>query len=633
MLINPKELLQKHWGFATFRGSQEKIITAIINGKDVLALLPTGGGKSLCFQLPALALDGICIVVSPLVALITNQVNNLNKKGIKAIALTGGISYNEVNNLLDNCLYGNYKFLYLSPERLKQEIVATRIQQMNVNLLVVDEAHCISQWGHDFRPAYLECSKLRELAPNVPMVALTATATKHVVKDIETSLNYNNFLFIKDSFYRKNLAYKVLWDENKKKRLLELFNGEEKSGIVYVRNRKYTIEIAKYLNYNNLNATFFHGGLTKKEKENKLASWLNNETNIMVATNAFGMGIDKPDVRLVVHYQIPDCIENYFQEAGRAGRDNKPSEIVLITNKTDEEHLKKQFLNVLPDVKTLKVIYRNLSNYFQISYGEGHTIKQQLNFNEFCSRYTLNPLLTYNALKILDQNSVIALSESHHIKTTIQFICTKEQLLSYLEKNESIALITQVILRTYGGVFEFETIIDLYLLAKKTGQKEELIVSVLKQLEKAEIITYQGKHSDLEITYLIPREDDLTINRFAKKVVERNNFKKNQIKEILSFINNKSTCRSKLLLNYFGEDKKEDCGTCDVCINNNLTNSSPNYKKISKDIIQLLQSNKLSSREIIQLTPYSESNIIYTLQILLENGYLKINSKNEYEII
>lgn len=629
MLTNPKDLLEKYWGFTTFRGSQEKIINAVLNGKDVLALLPTGGGKSLCFQLPALALDGICIVVSPLVALIQNQVNSLQKKGIKAIALTGGIPFNEINNLLDNCIYGNYKFLYVSPERLKQEIVATRIQQMNVNLLVIDEAHCISQWGHDFRPAYLECSNLKTLAPNIPMIALTATATQQVVKDIETNLDYKDSLFIKDSFYRSNLAYKVLWDENKKGRLKQLFSGEEKSGIVYVRNRKNTIEISNFLNQNNLSATFFHGGLSKKEKEQKLDSWLANETNIMVATNAFGMGIDKPDVRLVVHYQIPDCIENYFQEAGRAGRDNQFSEVVLITNKTDEERLKKQFLSVLPDVKTLKVIYRKLSNFFQISYGEGHTIKQQLNFNEFCSRYSLNPLLAYNSLKVLDLNSVISLSEAYHIKTTIKFITSKEQLLNYLEKNESIALITQVILRTYGGIFEFETKIDTYLLAKKTGQKEELIISILKQLEKEEIITYQGKHSDLEITYLIPREDDHTINRFANKVVERNTIKKNQIKDMLSFINNDALCRSKLLLKYFGEDKSEDCGICDVCIANN---TKPDFKKISKDILQLIHSKSFSSREIIQLLPYSETNLIYTLQQLLEKGYLKINSKNEYEI-
>lgn len=629
MPIEPKEILEKYWGFTSFRGSQEKIITAVLHGKDVLALLPTGGGKSLCFQLPALAQEGICIVISPLVALIQNQVDNLNQRGIKAIGLTGGIPFDEVNNLLDNCLFGNYKFLYISPERLKQEIVTARIQQMNVNLLVVDEAHCISQWGHDFRPAYLECSKLKELVPNVPLIALTATATSHVVKDIQTNLKFKDSYFVKDSFYRSNLAYKIIWDEDKKHRVKELFKGPVKSGIVYVRNRKSAVNIANYLNYNKFSATFFHGGLTKKEKKSKLDSWLENKTNIMVATNAFGMGIDKPDVKLVIHYQIPDCLENYFQEAGRAGRDGSPAEAILITNKTDEQIVKSQFLSILPDVDTLKVIYRKLSNFFQISYGEGHNTKHQLHFNEFCSRYTFNPLLAYNALKVLDQNSVIALSETHHVKTTIQFITSKEQLLNYLEQNEAIALITQVILRTYGGIFEFDTKINTYIIAKKTGQKEELIISVLKQLEKAEMITYQGKHSDMELTFLIPREDDLTINRFAHKVKERNNIKKENIKTMLSFINNGKQCRSKQLLLYFGEDKKEDCGICDVCIDKA---NKTDYKIIAKNILKVLHEKSYTSRKIITHLPYSETEVLFTLQKMLENEYIQINSKNEYEI-
>ena len=631
MQIDPKELLEKHWGYTSFRGSQEKIISAVLHGKDVLALLPTGGGKSLCFQLPALALDGICIVVSPLVALIKNQVDQLNQKGIKAIGLTGGIPLDEVNTLLDNCLFGNYKFLYVSPERLQQEMVASRIQQMNVNLLVVDEAHCISQWGHDFRPAYLECSALKELAPNTPLIALTATATDQVVKDIKHTLKLEDAFYIKDSFYRSNLSYKVIWEQNKKQRLKDLFTGTKKCAIIYARTRKNTIDIANYLNANNFSATYFHGGLTPKEKNNKLEAWLDNDIAIMVATNAFGMGIDKPDVALVVHYQIPDCIENYFQEAGRAGRNGNPAQVILITNKTDQEQLKSQFLSVLPEVKTLKVIYRKLSNYFQISYGEGQQTKHPLHFNEFCSRYKFPPLLAYNALKILDQNSVITLSETYSQRTSIRFTTTKEVLLQYLEKNDSIALIVQTILRTYGGIFEFDTKINPFLIAKKTGQKEPYIIAILKQLEKANLINYEGKHSDMEITFLIPREDDRTINRFAQSVVDRNHTKKEHIKKMLQYLHNTTVCRSKQLLLYFGEHLKEDCGICDTCVTN-LKKSGTDYKTIAKHIFKTLGTKKYSSRELIRVLPYAEKDILFTLQQLLESRHLEINSKNEYQI-
>jgi len=336
--IVPKDSVEKRvdyiltWGFENFKGSQETIINAILKEQDVLALLPTGGGKSICFQVPAMVKEGICIVVSPLIALIQNQVDSLKEKGIKAIALTGGIPASEVNNLLDNCVFGNYKFLYLSPERLQQELVQKRIQQMNVNLIAIDEAHCISQWGHDFRPAYLECSKLRALLPETPLIALTATATKQVANDIVDSLKFINSLLVKDSFARKNIGLKVFWEEDKRYRLKILCSTLKKSAIVYVRTRRLAQEIAQFLNSNTCSATYFHGGIPKSEKQEKLKLWLNNKVQTMVATNAFGMGIDKPDVELVVHYQIPDCIENYFQEAGRAGRDGNAAEAVLITS-------------------------------------------------------------------------------------------------------------------------------------------------------------------------------------------------------------------------------------------------------------------------------------------------------------
>ena len=631
MKKSPTEVLEHYWGFTKFRGSQEKIIQAVLNKQDVLALLPTGGGKSICFQVPALVNEGICIVISPLIALIQNQVDNLKKRGIKAIALTGGIPFDEVNNLLDNCMYGNYKFLYLSPERLQQDLVQNRIQKMNVNLVAIDEAHCVSQWGHDFRPAYLECSKLRTLLPDVPMISLTATATNQVATDIIDILKYTTPLVIKDSFSRKNIAIKIYEEEDKFYRLKQLCSNLKESAIIYVRTRRLTQDITHYLNSINCSATYFHGGITKEEKEKKLNLWLQNKVQIIVATNAFGMGIDKPDVRLVVHYQIPDCIENYYQEAGRAGRDGKYAEAVLITNKNDKNLVKKQFLSVLPDISFLKLVYNKLNNYFRISFGEGKDLMFQLNFNAFCDTYNLNTLLTYNALQILDQNSVLALSEAFSKKATVRFTTTKEQLFDYFDKNRALVPITQTILRSYGGIFDFDTKINTYLMAKKCDVKESKITAVLEKLQKDELISYTAQHSDLEITFLVPREDDSTINVFAKKVKERQQIKIDNMDHILRYLENQKKCRSKQLLEYFGEKSYQDCGICDICIGNNL-NDSKLSKLVSLEIIEALKVKNKTSRQLIETLPYNQAIILKTIQSLLENRYLKINSKNEYEL-
>jgi ATP-dependent DNA helicase RecQ len=417
----PKDILTKYWGFDNFRGSQEEIINAILNGQDILGLLPTGGGKSLCFQVPAVMKEGICIVISPLIALIENQVDNLQKLGIKAIGLKGGLKFNEVDKLLDNCIYGSYKFLYLSPERLQQELVQERIKAMNVSLFVIDEAHCISQWGHDFRPAYLNCYILRELHSHPPIVALTATATKRVSDDIIKSLNLEKPYVVKDSFFRKNIGFEVVLTEDKNNHLKQYCQQIKQSTIVYVRSRRKAEEISKYLIKNGLTSTFYHGGIDHKAKTERLNLWLLDKVKVMVATNAFGMGIDKPDVALVIHYQIPDSLENYFQEAGRAGRNGALAKAILLTNTTDKLLVKKQFIEVLPDVNFIKFIYRKLNNFFQIGYGEFTEAVFSLNFNEFCSTYKLNSYLTYNALLTLDRNSVVSLSENFSKKITVKF--------------------------------------------------------------------------------------------------------------------------------------------------------------------------------------------------------------------
>lgn len=630
MQKDPKDILKTYWGFSEFKASQEQIITAILEKKDVLALLPTGGGKSLCFQIPALAVDGICIVVSPLIALIKNQVDTLKSKGIKAISLTGSISQDAIIDLLDNCLYGNYKFLYLSPERFQQELIRDRIQQMNVNLIAIDEAHCISQWGNDFRPAYLDCAVLRELAPTAPIIALTATATAVVANDIVQNLQLKNPLIEKTSFSRDNIAFSVQWDEDKAHQLKEILSKTKHSAIVYVRTRRLANDLSNLLLQHKISSTFYHGGLTKKEKDNRLEFWLQDKVQVMVATNAFGMGIDKPDVGVVIHYQIPDSIENYFQEAGRAGRDGGAAKAILLTNKPDEIQVKKQFLSGLPDVAFLKLLYNKLNNYFQISFGELRTEPYLLNFNAFCGTYKLNSFLTYNALRILDQNSVLALSESFSKKTSIQFIATKNQIFDYLDTYRKSAPIVQTILRTYGGIFEYDTKINTWSIAKKANVSEAQITNILKQLEKDEIITYTAQHNDMEIVFLVPREDDRTIHQFAKKVEALIQQKTIHIDAMLAYIKNDTKCRSQQLLSYFGENR-DKCGKCDIC-----TSAVPIDDiiiELAKEaILKTLKKEPQSSRELIKLVLYKEEAIFSALQSLLENEEITLNTTNQYKI-
>lgn len=627
----PKDILLKFWGFDSFRGSQEEIINAVINNQDVLGLLPTGGGKSLCFQVPALMKEGICIVISPLIALIENQVDNLQKRGIKALGLKGGLKFSDVDKLLDNCIYGNYKFLYLSPERLQQELVQERIKGMNVSLFVIDEAHCISQWGHDFRPAYLTCSILRDLHPKVPMIALTATATKKVSEDIINSLNLQQPLIKKDSFYRKNIGFGVIMTEDKNNYLKQYCRKIKNSAIVYVRSRRKSEELSKYLLKNGLKATFYHGGIDQKAKSERLNLWLQDKVKIMVATNAFGMGIDKPDVELVVHYQIPDSIENYFQEAGRVGRNGAYSKAILLTNTTDKLLVKKQFLEVLPDVSYIKKIYLKLNNYFQIGYGEFTETKFQLNFNEFCSVYKLNSFLTYNALLILDRNSVISLSENFSKKQTIKFKTDKETLYRYIAENPKLENFIKVVLRTYGGLFEFDTQINTYLLGKKTQISESLIDLNFKQLATDNIIDYTSIASDLEILFLVHRDDDRTINRFANIIDDQNKLKIENVSKMLAYIENDTICRSVQLLQYFGETQKGVCGICDVCIKNKLGDVDVINTKLK--IIECLKINKANSRELQDSLNINHDIIIIALQELLEENHITLNSINEYELI
>jgi len=629
-LEHPSQILQKYWGHSSFRGSQEEIIQAALAGKDVLALLPTGGGKSICFQIPAILQEGICIIVSPLIALIEDQVANLKKMGVKALGLSGAIYSEDLIDLMDNCIYGGYKFLYLSPERLSQPLILERIQQMNVSLFVVDEAHCISQWGQDFRPAYLDCGVFRTLHPKVPIMALTATATTKVADDILISLALNTPLIKRDSFVRSNIAFKVFFEEDKRYEVRQLCRSLKGSAIVYVRTRRMTQELAAYLTSNGVKTTYYHGGIPEKDKKKKLNLWLENTVQVMVATNAFGMGIDKPDVSLVVHYQTPDCIENYYQEAGRAGRNGASAAAIMLTNKTDEAQVKRQFLASLPDVAFVKLIYKKLNNYFQIAYGEGFGTNHLLNFQKFCATYRLNSFMVYNVLKILDRNAVLSLSESFTKATTMQFVVDKEVLLSYIEHHPEMEEVVQTILRSYGGIFQFETKINSYVLSKKLQISELAFKNLIEKLANDKIANIVIANTDFKIDFLVPREDDQTIQVFSKSIAAQNQLKTQRVAQMLSFIKNTNVCRSTQLLQYFGEISLNDCGRCDVCERKRGTNATT--AQIQNDIITLLAERTVDSRTIQHLINKEHTLITEALQSLLEEGKIKVNTFNQYQI-
>jgi ATP-dependent DNA helicase RecQ len=534
--------------------------------------------------------------------------------------------------MLDNCIYGNYKFLYLSPERLQQELVQNRIQQMNVNLIAVDEAHCISQWGNDFRPAYKNIKLLRQLQPNVNVIALTASATPKVVDDIIENLDFINPKIFKQSFKRDNIAYMVFNDDDKYFRLTQILKKNKQASIVYVRSRKNSFEISNYLEQKGFTSTFYHGGLSNAEKDKHFTQWINNQKQVMVATNAFGMGIDKADVKTVIHVNLPESIESYFQEAGRAGRDGNKAFAIILKNKGDEQHVKHQFLNILPSVEFIKQVYRKLCNYFQISYGEGEFTTHEFNLNAFCKTYKFNTVLTFNALKILDRTSIITLSKQYNTNTSIQIIIPNQKLFNYLEKRKETHNIVKSILRTYGGVFEQNVKINTHLIADKAATTEDNVVDVLLQLKKDAVISLQLYKTDAQIIFLQPREDNKTINRVSKTIIQQNNLKKTQIASVINYANTDDICKSVQLLSYFGENNLEDCGICSVCIKTNSAISEIILEESSKEILKVLKTRSLTSRAILSQTNIKEEHMTSVLKILLEQERIEITNANTYKL-
>ena len=632
-MSNSLALLEKYWGHTSFRPLQAEIIASVLQQQDTLALLPTGGGKSICFQIPALQMDGICIVISPLVALIQDQVANLKANGIKAIAITGGLKSNEISALLDNCVYGNYKFLYISPERLQQEIIQERIRQMHVNLIAVDEAHCISQWGNDFRPAYKNIHTLRAFLPSVPCIALTATATPTVVDDIIHSLHLKNAHKFQQSFSRKNISYNVYETEHKITTIEKTLRKYPQSCIIYTRNRKSTTTIHEALLRKGLTSIFFHGGLSSEEKKESLQKWLSGSVQTIVATNAFGMGIDKADVKNVIHVQLPDCLENYYQEAGRAGRNGDSANAIILTDEDDIRVLQQQFIQNVPDVEFLKLVFRKLCNFFQIAYGEGYDTKHAFAFYEFCKAYQFPSQKTYAALQLLDRHSIVQLSQNFFKKTTLQFIVDQHNLLEYLETNSSLNLITQAILRMYGGAFEQKININTAFISQKLGLPKEKIIAVIRQLAKDEIISLEEIKTDAEITFLVAREDDKTIHRIAKEVNVQNELKKTRVQAVIDYIKNRETCKNTQLLSYFGEEEKKPCGICSVCKTQKITRPSNELQIVIKDdILKCLQKKEMNSNELCSVLPYREELILAIIQLLLESNQIKLTKTQTYTL-
>ena len=629
-MSKPLEILKQYWKHDAFRTPQEEIIASVLDGKDTFGLMPTGGGKSICFQVPALLQEGICLVISPLIALMKDQVQNLQSRGIKAIALTGGIHQEEIINLLDNCQFGNYKFLYLSPERLQNDWILERIKNLPVNLIAIDEAHCVSQWGHDFRPAYLKIAKLKEHFPKIPFLALTASATHRVQEDLILQLQLNKPAIFTKSFARENLAYMVFEVEDKLHLMEQILHKNPQPSIIYVTNRKSCSDTVSQLETLGFTATFYHGGLSPKDKENHMQLWMKEKVQIMVATNAFGMGIDKANVKTIIHIHLPSNLENYYQEAGRAGRNGEKAFAVLLCNPSDIIHAESQFLSVLPDKEFLNLVFKKLCSFFQIAYGEGIDEKFSFNLNQFCIKYNFPTLKVYNAMQFLDRQGIISLSQEFSEKISLQFIIPSKEVIRYMSLNSNDEEIILTILRTYPGIYDMQTGFNLELVAKKSNKEENKVLTLLQKLKEKGVIDYFSKNNDATITFNEVREDERTINRVGKHLVAQNELKTQQLNSVLRYIKEKSICKNKLLLNYFGEMVKEDCGICSYCITQKKNHKDTST--LSVKIIGLLKTQELSSRDIQKLVKFPKEDIIFALQNLLESDTITIKSNNLYSL-
>ena len=596
-----KEILKRYWGYDNFRGIQEEIIESIGNGHDTLGLMPTGGGKSITFQVPALSKDGICIVITPLIALMKDQVRNLRERGIKAIAVYSGMTREEIIVALENCIFGDYKFLYISPERLDTEIFRTKLRSMKVSMITVDESHCISQWGYDFRPAYLKIAKIRQLLPDVPVLALTATATPEVVDDIQRKLDFKEESRVfRMSFERNNLAYIVRPTENKQEELLHILNKVKGSAIVYTRNRKRTREVAELLNDNNLSATFYHAGLNNDVKDLRQKEWLQEEKRVMVATNAFGMGIDKPNVRIVIHMDMPDSPEAYFQEAGRAGRDGQKAYAVLLYAKSDKVNLKKRITDTFPDKDYIKDVYENLQYYFQMAMGDGLGCTLAFNLDEFCRNFKHFPVQADSALKILTRAGYLEYTDEQDNGSRLIFTLRRDELYKLQEYNADTEKLLNTILRSYTGLFTDYAYISEESLSVRTGLSRQQIYDTLVMLTQRRILHYIPQKKTPYIIYTRERQEKNHLH-FSKEVYEdRKESYAKRIESMIEYASAEENCRSRMLLRYFGEKNEHNCGQCDVCLQKRRKEISKEERlKLQKEILDILKKGQLTTATLI----------------------------------
>jgi ATP-dependent DNA helicase RecQ len=604
---------------------QEDIIQAVMDDRDTLALLPTGGGKSICFQIPALLRDGLCIVVSPLIALMKDQVEQLRKRGILAVAIHSGMSRYQIDILLNNAIYGDTKFLYVSPERLQTELFIARFRQMNVSLIAIDEAHCISQWGYDFRPPYLQIASLREIHQKVPMIALTASATSQVQVDITEKLQFRQgSAFFKKSFARDNLSFVVRKTENKEQKLLEILQKVKGPAIIYVRSRKATQEIARWLGKKNIRASFYHAGLPFEDRTKRQDDWILNRSRVMVATNAFGMGIDKPDVRLVIHLDLPENMESYYQEAGRAGRDGLRSYAVILYQDADVSNLQLKVEQSQPPFATLKVIYQNLANFYQLAFGSGEGESFDFDIHTFCEQFQMNTIEVYNALKKLEEEGLLQFNESFYSPSTIHISVDHTKLYELQVANAGFDELIKMLLRLYGGeLFSSFVKVDEIFLAKALKISSSQIVERLKHLNELNILVYLQAKDQPQVTYILPRQDAEHLPIDRNRLDSRRKLIFDKMTAMISFAESNFRCRMQLIQDYFNEHTDSTCGICDVCIEKRKKDNAHAFEELREEIVAVMKKNVLTVEQLEhQISPRDRELFVDVVRELVDEGVL-----------